>query len=150
MPICMYIITFLGTSIVLFVCLLLNLLQKFGTKKVLTLVSFIFWVLSHTDHDEGNQSDWQGDNDDRGDEGDQSDLILFDSAALPELTTNWHSEGGNAQIILGSHDNDKDYYVDDDDGDYNDDIVVDDDDQIIMAVKAMLRMMTRIAMRMMP
>ena len=51
---------------------------------------------------------------------------------------------------MGSHDNDKDYYVDDDDGDYNDDIVVDDDDQIIMAVKAMLRMMTRIAMRMMP
>ena len=104
--------------------------------------------MSHNVHDEGNT--WQGDNDDRGDEGDQSDLILFDSAALPELTTNWHSEGGNAQIILGSHDNDKDYYVDDDDGDYNDDIVVDDDDQIIMAVKAMLRMMTRIAMRMMP
>ena len=29
-------------------------------------------------------------------------------------------------------------------------VVVDDDDQIIMAVKAMLRIMTRMAMRMMP
>ena len=43
------------------------------------LVWLRFWVLSHTEYDEGNQSDhptWQGDNDYRCDEGDQSDHLL--------------------------------------------------------------------------